>query len=82
MRSALEFSVEEFFDEETGDYRPQMLVVSCPDCHAENHPLPGAHAVWVGWRWLGVSHQEPQTDYESPCQSCGHTLTFTVRSPQ
>ena len=80
--SALEFDMDEFYDEPSDEYRPETLAVQCPDCGFTNHPLPGATVRWTGWRWMGVSHQEPQTDYRSACAACNRTIDFTVRSPQ
>jgi hypothetical protein len=76
-----DYDIEEFFDDETGDYMPVLLAVACPTCGSQEQPLPSATVMQSGWRWVGVSYKEPFVDYEATCNH-GHPFRFTTHIPQ
>lgn len=74
--------IEDALTENYGLTRSKVKV-KCPGCHREGAPLcsPKTREVGGGWRWVGVDHRQPETDYETTCR-CGCAYRFTTYIPQ
>lgn len=78
------FDSDDLYDDEIDEYKPGRLVIPCRGCRRPLSPLCAESRVIAesGWRWVGISHQQPETDYFFACGWCGTPMLFTVVTPQ
>lgn len=83
-RFACEFNVEEFWPETADEPSFASMRITCHACNRRVAPFQTRSIISVdgGWRWVGLDHQEPYTDYFFACGWCGEPMLFTVYVPQ
>lgn len=79
-----EFDDEDLYDYEVDAWRPGRFVIDCPSCERRIKPLVSKTRLSVsgGWKWCGISHQEPYTNWMSVCPGCKSPVLFTLVTPQ
>lgn len=78
------YNDEELLDFDTDEWKPGRFQIPCRGCRRTVSPLCSKSRVVVdsGWRWRGISHQEPEVDYFFACGWCGTPMLFTLVTPQ
>lgn len=78
------FNIEDYYSERTDEWKLGGLSVPCRGCRRRFFPFCSRTLVNVdgGWRWVGLDHQEPYTDYFAACGWCGTPMLLTIYVPQ
>lgn len=87
MPDAGGWSDEELLNFDTEKYDRRKLRLECPSCGRPIAPLcsPSLEHVDAGWRWVGLDHQEPWSQYIARCprsKGCGAWFRFLLYTPQ
>lgn len=72
------------YNPENDTYDRRQPRVTCPNCGRVCSPMlsPSRRTACGGWRWVGLSYQEPYTVFEARCPGCCNLYAFTIHSPQ
>jgi hypothetical protein len=83
LLDAGDFNSEGMYVDKIDDFSRHLCVIACPVCGREGKPLVRAETYYVGgdWRWVGLDHKEPFSDYRTRCR-CGAEFRFTIYTPQ
>lgn len=83
-RFVREFNVEEFWPEGADEPSFGRMRIDCLGCGRRVAPFQTRSilAVSGGWRWVGLDHEEPYTNYFFACGWCGEPMLFTTYVPQ
>lgn len=78
-----DFNVEDYWPEDADEPQLGELRIDC-QCGRPFYPFHSRTLVAVdgGWRWVGLDHQEPYTDYFAVCGWCATPVLFTIHTPQ
>lgn len=79
-----DFSIEEFWPDSADEPNLGNLRAPCANCGRQVYAWtsPSRTPLDSGWRWVGLSHQEPYTAYFAACGWCGGPVHFTIHAPQ
>jgi len=83
-RSDPDFSIDEFWPGGADEPNLGNLRAPCSDCGRQVYAWTSSSRTPIGggWRWVGLNHQEPYTDYFAACGWCGGPVHFTIHAPQ
>lgn len=75
--------VEDAYNGDTDRFDARKVKVTCPGCGRTFAALcsPRTAKIGGGWRWVGVDHRQPETDWLTTCR-CGQRFEFTTYVPQ
>jgi hypothetical protein len=82
-RAEVEFDSEEAFREDD-EFHDAVVKVNCPHCLRVNAPLMSKKTAHVhsDWRWVGLDHKEPFSEYLCVCPACRLDYILTIYTPQ
>lgn len=85
LAQAHDFDSDAAYSEARGDFWDGLVKIQCPHCGRLNAPLMRktvGPVIASGWRWVGISYQEPFTTRRDTCVACCQDYAWTIHSPQ
>lgn len=83
-RMVINFAVDDYWSPNSDGPDWTAMRMPCGECGRLISPMDLRSRISVGggWRWVGISYQEPYTEYFGVCGWCKSPVFWIVHSPQ